>query len=59
MASEMGCSPAARALSSQLPAGASARVAGSSRAGYFTLNERHFVMAAALVVVSAIVACTR
>ena len=50
---------AEKAPTSQLPAGAFVRVLGSSGAGYFTLNERHFVLAAVCVAVLAIVARMR
>ena len=50
---------AEKAPTSQLPAGAFVRVLGSSGAGYFTLNVRHFVLAAVCAAVLAIVARMR
>src|SRR5450759_5883700 len=49
----------ARTPAGLLPAGVLARVLGSSRAGYFTLNVRHFVLAAVCAAVLAIVARMR
>ena len=43
----------------RLLSGVLAKVLGSSRARYFTLNASHFVVAAVCVAVLAIVACTR
>ena len=50
---------AEKAPTSQLPAGAFVRVLGSSGAGYFTLNERHLLLAAVCVAVLASVAFMR
>ena len=55
-----GTTSAAKASPGKLPARASSvRVLGGSRAGYFTLKVRHFVAAAAVLVVLATVACRR
>ena len=50
---------AEKAPTSQLPAGAFVRVLRSSGAGYFTLNERHVVVAAVCAALLAIVARMR
>ena len=55
----VGFSSAKRTPASQLPAGVIVRVCGSSRAGYFTLKLRHFVLAPVCVPVLASVACRR
>jgi NAD-dependent dihydropyrimidine dehydrogenase PreA subunit len=49
----------ARTPAGLLPAGVLACVLGSSRAGYFTLNGRHFVLAAVCRALLAIVARMR
>ena len=49
----------ARTPAGLLPAGAFVRVLGSSGAGYFTLNERHLLLAAVCVAVLASVAFMR
>ena len=51
--------PAAKSPASQLPAAPLVRVLSPSRAGYFTLNARHGVVAAAVMVVRAILALIR
>jgi hypothetical protein len=55
----VGNPSAMRALAGLLPVGVLACVLRSSLAGYFTLNLRHVVVAAACAAVLAIAACMR